>query len=352
MSTWQRIALGIVIGAAALVLVLVSISANVKFAMSWADDGQHKLILAGASVAADIFKAGALAIVLYLIAKRAWASALSIAVLGLVALAFSLVSATGFVAGDRYRHFYEATSARNNTIEDRQLLQAATIKRDWMQQVRPISVIEADIAAQHADPSWSATKGCTAGVIPGRREELCRRVGQLSVEMAAAKEAISADKKIEAARTEIRKHGREYGDPLVETIRAFIAIDERTILLGLIVLAVLLIEVGSALGPTVALALLAPRQAKAAFLAPRVPMPSTVKEAEVTIIKPANEASPPRATPPSYTPPRSSAKPPASVRKAAASFKKPAAGKPEGGGFGKHLQIRPAKRSDLIRKVA
>jgi hypothetical protein len=272
MSRTTRIILGVGALLAALCLMAVSIAANVKFARSFGQSELDKVILSGASIASDLFKSVAVAVLFFMIARRRWVGAASIAALGSVSIVFSLMSATGFVAGERFHSFYIATAARDNTAADRQMLIERQKDRGWLPTNKPLPVVEAEIAALRLDPSWAATNGCRQYITAGRRETLCRRYGELSVELAAAQTAKAEDARIAAARQEIRDHGREYGDPLVETIRAFVGVDERTILLGLIALSVALIEIGSALGLPVALAMLMPDKASTVLaVTPRAP---------------------------------------------------------------------------------
>lgn len=331
MANWQRITLGIAALIGWFVLEGVSIAANIKFAYSLGHTPTESYIMSAGSVASDLFKAAAPVAVLLFIATRRWTPMVCAAALGAVAFAFSVVAATGFMSTERYQAYHEAKSQMDHTKDLRADIKKESEGKAWLpENIKPVAVLEAEKTAALADRRYRMTDSCTNA--RNANEEWCRGVRQLDVQIAAAKAAAEADSKIEEKRTELNEKGREYGDAQIQFISELTSIDEKTVLMATIILAVLLIELGSTLGLTVALGLLAPDSRVGRVIGQAFSVVNGGKKDEPS--KPAPKAPSPEA-----------------VRKVAApgGFEEPAAIKPDAGGL--KNKLRPVTRP-VVAKVS
>lgn len=332
MANWQRITLGIAALIGWVVLEGVSISANIKFAYSLGHTVQESYIMAAGSVASDLFKAAAPVAVLYFLATRRWTAFSASAAVGIVAFAFSIVAATGFMSSERYRAYHEAKLQMDHTKELRADIKKESEAKSWIpENQKPVAVLEAERAAALADRRYRVTDGCTNA--RNANEEWCRGVRQLDVQIAAAKAAEEAESKIEEKRTELYTKGRDYGDAQIQFVSEFTSVSEEKVLIAIILLAVALIELGSTLGLTIALGLLSPPDSAV----------GRVLGTAFSVVNGGKNAEPPKPAPKAPTP--------EAVRKVAApgGFEEPAAIKPDAGGL--KNKLRPVTRP-VVAKVS
>lgn len=322
MAPWQRYTIGTGAMLAWLVLLGVSLTANYKFGHSLGSTPLEQEIIGFASVASDIFKSCAIVILLWLLSRKSYAAASAIVVLGGVAMIYSLVAATGFMAGERYHRYHELTDKREATKQKRELIERMQNNRDWLPTHKPLAVLEAERAGLVGQNVYRASNYCTATRTPDQ-EKFCRTLRELDVAIAAAKEATKQDQVIAVEREHLQKEGRSYGDAQVEFWASRLGLPEATVLWSLVALSVLLIELGSMLGFTVAMGLLAPERMAPVIgvvvpsMRPQAPPKVVPKPEDVAVLR---------------TPRR------------AASFSEPAADKPEVGGL--RSKIRPVASSD------
>lgn len=261
MSKWQRVGLGIVVFAAWATIMVVSLAANAKFAWGLGSSEFERWVLVAASGASDVFKAVAPVAFLWMCSKRNWAGAVAAFLVGAVTTIFSLVAATGFMAGERYHAYYAAKAAHEATVATRKEIEATATNRAWLPTHKPLSVLEAELAMHKSSPAFAASAGCTRQKGPAHFE-VCKLIGETNVAIAAAKEAAKADAKIAERRGELMTKGRDYDDPLYDVLNRWTGIGHDKLLIIVIALGVLLIELGSGLGLTFALGLLAPDTSK------------------------------------------------------------------------------------------
>ena len=174
--------------------------------------------------------------------------------------------------------------ASMRTADVKEELQRSKQIRNWTPQARPISVVEAAIEAKMEDRLWGRTDGCKKqwrGV-----ESWCREYSALKVELASAREAVKAQSEVEKVREDFYNRERTTGDYQVEFWSKMTGESHVNVLIGLIILSVMLIEIGSAAGLTIAITLLAsedshvkkavrtvmPGQGQAETSAPSTPM--------------------------------------------------------------------------------
>lgn len=255
MSKTQRIVVGLAALLAWAMLIGVSLTANARFGWSLGSSDLERILLAAGSVASDLLKAGAPIAFLWFVAqKRKW-PATAAAMIGIVTFAFSLIAATGFVAGERFAAYdkarIEAEAYQNSKAE----LDRAKAKRDWGPVARPASVVRAEIVALEGDRVFQVTARCTK-TPGGDLEQWCRNYRRLGVELATAEEAEKAEAKVATASERTAKAHRTSGDYQVGFLSSLTGAKDGTILIGLTFLMVALIEIGASFGLTVALSLL------------------------------------------------------------------------------------------------
>jgi hypothetical protein len=317
MPRWQRYGLGGLTLLAWVALIGVSIAANIKFAWGLGEGPFEQFVLSFGSVASDVFKAACPVALIYYWARRHWSRTAATAALGMVALTFSVVAAFGFMSGERYRAYHDAQKQYVATKAMQKDVERATAARDWSPVTKPLRVLEAEKRAAEFDLRYRTTKNCTTA--SGPLEQWCREYRALDVAIENAKSATEAEGVVAEKRQTLATKGRTYGDAQIEQLSAMTGMSGETVLKGMVILAVLLIELGSAFGLTVALGLLVPEVMDKIKLTvtPKVPL-ADKQEATVQIVKAPAGLSP--------------------VRRAA-SFNEPAAARPESGGF--RSKMRP-----------
>lgn len=255
MSKWQKYLLGVGAFGAWLALMGVSIVANYRFGSSLGTTEIDQSMLGIGSVASDLFKAAAPVGFLMLMAAKRYTAASGLAVLGIVTTIYSLIAATGFAAGNRYHAFYEAERQVKETKDLEANIKRVERRLDWSPADKPKTVLQADLKVLEVDAGYKASVYCTQ---PEKAQKLCREYRTIEAKIAAAEQY---EKDITAnaeGRDKLRKDGRYHSDPSVEALHKATGVRKERVLIGFIALTVLLIELGSALGLTVSLALLAP----------------------------------------------------------------------------------------------
>jgi hypothetical protein len=249
-------ALGIAALLAWAIFWAVSVAANAKFGYTLGSDDLEKRLLAGASIASDFFKAVAPVAFLIALAKRSKWGMFTSGSLGLLALTYSVVACTGFIAAERVSAFDRAKMAVERTKDAREGLDRAKERGAWSVQARPTGVVKAEIEALTKDRVFATTKGCAAS--QGALEDWCRKFRGLGVELATAEANEQHDAKTETKRENFYRQERAIGDYQVTFWNWLTGVEDQKVLLLMMIMTVLLIETGSAFGLSVALALLAP----------------------------------------------------------------------------------------------
>jgi len=255
MSRWMRITLGIVAFIAWAILEAVAISANMRFAWSLGTTDLDRYILAAGGLASDLLKALIPLAILFFIAQRNWLGVAAGSAVGAVAIVFSTVAAIGFISTERSASYYSQVDKVKETRRQEAEIDRELTRRDWLPTHKPVSVLKVEQQALEMDARFKASKGCTAAMTSAI-EIWCRTYREGMVKLASAEEAAKADARVEQVRSEIKTHGRTHGDAHIEWIAGVTGLKEKTVLFSLIGLSVLLIELGSVFGLTVALGLL------------------------------------------------------------------------------------------------
>jgi hypothetical protein len=182
--------LGVLGVLAAGVLIAVSCAMNWRFGVSLGRTEFDGQIYGAASVAADCLKALVPFFFFAAFKNRAWSQAIASAVLWVVVTAYSLTSALGHAALNRF----DTTGQRAQTAQTYQDLRAdlkrAEEKNGWIPQHRPYETVQAAISGLKTQSAWKWSESCTKA--KNRSEQkFCQQYHALNAELAAASEAQS-----------------------------------------------------------------------------------------------------------------------------------------------------------------
>ena len=267
---------------------LVTICANAMFAVSLGASILEKSVCVLMSVSADVFKCIAVLLCLRLWARRRLALAAASIGLGLMCLAWSTLSATGFALSVRH-----TTEAIHAAIADRHngwitIVRRAGEQLEPIHRHRPEQIIQAELAAQMVPAAtWRRTRECSELTLPESRDA-CARVLTLRQELAAAQSARALEEQIAEARRQLATVPvvGPSADPQVAGLAALVGTEEPTLRRGLALLLAVLVELGSACGFALASAATAnpssrpqapsQRRTTAPSNAPRASEPSSV----------------------------------------------------------------------------
>jgi hypothetical protein len=237
--------------AAALVMLGVSGAMNYLFLSSLGKTPVEAQVLGAASAAADALKA-----LLPFFIFWGWRSGrYSVAIPGMLVWlffsGFSLLSAIGFAADNRgvFSHGrasvnadYERAAAELREVEGR----LAIVPKH-----RPSGIVTEEIERQKQDWRWASTKACTNATLPDSRA-YCDAHFVLRAEHAAGVEAQRLAGQIETLKQQIEKlrhaGAGQDADPQVSLLARLFGHAHDRIRLGLILIAALLVEIGSSLG--------------------------------------------------------------------------------------------------------
>jgi len=257
---WMVIA---VLSVATAGMVVVSLRANYLFGYGFGQSEDKARVFGWANVAADLWKVSGLIVFMALWRARHWRTALSLAPLWLLCLAWGMAGAVGVYAQDR-----------TTLIGGREALVATFKERDdELQQIenklarsgaqRAVAEVDAAIAAMFARPLLRGERAySTVGKVSDncrngdrRTAEACAEVAALRQERAAAEGAAELESQRQRLRRELVRL-REGGgsipaDPVAELF-AWVSrgqLSVRDISFGFPLVFALLVELVSALGP-------------------------------------------------------------------------------------------------------
>ena len=243
-----------------------SMSANMWFGLSLGKtEAMSPQIIAAASVASDVVKAVAPLGLVFFLANRKWWLSFTALILIAITTIFSMTAAVGFSSQIRAAYsddrIHQSLVSTNGTDE----LSQAKNERSFLPKARPAPVVEADIAKAEGAIQWKWSAGCTQ--LGNSTRAWCDTYRGLKVELAAAQQRAGLDLKIAGLTEKVDgTHLVSSSDPQAETFAKMLAIDRGTASLGLILLLACLFELGSTLGLTVGLGLIAPEATGAAEL--------------------------------------------------------------------------------------
>jgi hypothetical protein len=155
-------------------------------------DGQ---IYGAASAAADCMKALVPFFFFAAIRNRMWSQAAASALVWVVVTAYSMTSALGHAALNRF----DTTGHRAATVaaykDHRADLARAEEQLNWIPQHRPAQTVQAEIDALKSDRAWVWTQGCTE-VTGSKGRTYCQNYHALAAELASAEQSIALEARI------------------------------------------------------------------------------------------------------------------------------------------------------------
>ena len=240
---------------AAGVLLAVSAAMNWRFGYSLGRTEFDGFIYGSASVAADCLKALIPFFFFAAIKSRMWSQAAAAAVVGVVVTAYSLTSALGHAALNRF----DTTGARAveaQAYKDlRGDLKRAQDQLSWIPQHRPAATVHGEIEALKSQRAWSATNGCTDATRPQSRT-FCQQYHGLTAEMASGQQAQTLESRIADIQGKLGKTdamtAMGEADPQATVLANLSGFNVEQVQMAMTIFIALLLEVGSAFGMYVA----------------------------------------------------------------------------------------------------
>ncbi len=250
-----RHALGVFGIMAAGVLLAVSAAMNWRFGYSLGRTEFDGFIYGSASVAADCLKALIPFFFFAALKSRMWSQAAAAAVVGVVVTAYSLTSALGHAALNRF----DTTGARAveaQAYKDlRGDLKRAQDQLSWIPQHRPAATVHGEIEALKSQRAWSATNGCTDATRPQSRT-FCQQYHGLTAEMASGQQAQALESRIAEIQGKLGKTdamtAMGEADPQATVLANLSGLSVEQVQMAMTIFIALLLEVGSAFGMYVA----------------------------------------------------------------------------------------------------
>jgi hypothetical protein len=162
-------------------------------------DGQ---IYGAASAAADCFKALVPFFFFAAIKNRMWSQAAASALVWVVVTGYSLTSALGHAALNRFDTAGQRAVETANYKDLRADLKRAQDQLGWIPQHRPSQTVQSDIEGVKTQRAWTASKGCTE--MNGKlQRDFCQQYHWLSAELASAQQAVKLEERISEISTKL-----------------------------------------------------------------------------------------------------------------------------------------------------
>jgi hypothetical protein len=243
-------------------------------------------IYGAASAAADCLKALVPFFFFAAIRNRMWSQAMASAIVWAVVTGYSLTSALGHAALNRF----DSTGKRAVEAQSYQDLRAdmkrAQEQLSWVPQHRPAATVQGEIDGAKNQRPWSWTDGCK-DVSSKQGRDFCQKYHALTAELASAQQAQILEARI--ADTERKLAGTNAmtvmadADPQAAVLAKLSGLDLEKVQMAMTVFIALLLEVGSGFGMYVAFSQwrLYDRQAPAA------PRMATISTAAAAVAAPA-----------------------------------------------------------------
>ena len=256
----MRHVLGVLGVLAAGVLLAVSAAMNWRFGFSLGKTELDGQIYGAASAAADCFKALVPFFFFAAIRNRMWSQAAASAVLWVVVTAYSLTSALGHAALNRFDTSSQRTVQATSYKDMRGELKRAEDQMSWIPQHRPALTVQSELEGLKNQRAWSWTRSCTEVNGKGNRD-FCQQFHTLSAELASAQQADVLGKQIATIKSQVGSQqggaAQSEADPQAAVLSKLLGFLGFTIKVedmqtALTVFVALLLEIGSGFGMYVA----------------------------------------------------------------------------------------------------
>lgn len=297
----MRHALGVLGILAAGVLLVVSCAMNYRFGLSLGKTELDGQIYGAASAAADVLKALVPFFLFAAIRNKAWSQAAASMLVWAVVMAYSLTSAFGHAALNRFdvagQRAHESTVYESTRAD----LASAREQLAWIPQHRPMMAVKAELDGMKNSRRWQSTKSCTDATIKVSIA-FCDQYRSLSAELASAAKADALNARILKAQAQLAGFSggaNQHADPQAAVLAKLTGVDLEKIQLAMTVFIALLLEIGSAFGMYIAFsqwriydrhAPTAPKMATVSTAAAAVAVPEVQPQVAVAIEKPRSGA--------------------------------------------------------------
>lgn len=256
----MRHLLGVLGVLAAGVLLAVSAAMNWRFGFSLGRTELDGQIYGAASAAADCLKALIPFFFFAAIRNKMWSQAGASAIVWVVVTAYSMTSALGHAALNRF----DMTGQRAQTAQVyqdlRDDLKRAEEQAGWIPQHRPYETVQSAIDGLKTQKAWKWSESCTK--VSGKTtRDLCQEFHALNAELAAASESQSANERISSLKAKIAgmagTTALSESDPqakvLADLAGAFLpGVSIERVQMAMTIFIAMLLEIGSGFGMYVA----------------------------------------------------------------------------------------------------
>lgn len=191
----MRHALGVLGVLAAGVLLAVSCAMNWRFGFSLGRTEFDGQIYGAASAAADCMKALVPFFFFAAIRNRMWSQAAASALVWVVVTSYSLTSALGHAALNRFDSAGQRTATADSYKDHRADLARAQEQLSWIPQHRPAQAVQADIDSMKDDRAWGWTEQCSK-VSGNKGRGFCQKYHAMSAELASAQQSIALEARV------------------------------------------------------------------------------------------------------------------------------------------------------------
>jgi len=240
---------------AAGVLLAVSAAMNWQFGFQLGRTPFDGMIYGSASVAADCMKALVPFFFFAALRNKMWSQAAASAVLWSVVTAYSLTSALGHAALNRY-DTAGGRAVEAQTYKDlRADLVRAQGELSWNPQHRPAAAVQADIDNAKIQRPWAWTKGCTD--VSGKQgREFCQQYNGWLAELASANNSARLEARVAEISSKLsHSNGASSSaeaDPQAAVLAQLTGLDKGQVQTAMMIFVALLLEIGSGFGMYVA----------------------------------------------------------------------------------------------------
>ncbi len=250
-----RHALGVFGIMAAGVLLAVSAAMNWRFGYSLGRTELDGMIYGAASVAADGLKALIPFFLFAAIRNRMWSQAVAAALVGVVVTAYSLTSALGHAALNRFDTAGHRMVEAQTYQDLRGDLKRAQDQLSWIPQHRPAAAVQGEIEALKSQRPWTFTQACTN--ITGKQgREFCQKYHGLHAEMASGQQAEALEARIAEIQGKLGKTDAMTvmgeADPQAAVLAKLSGVSVDQVQMAMTIFIALLLEVGSGFGMYIA----------------------------------------------------------------------------------------------------
>jgi hypothetical protein len=256
----MRHVLGVLGVLAAGVLLAVSAAMNWRFGFSLGRSELDGQIYGAASAAADCMKALVPFFFFAALRNRIWSQAAASALVWVVVTAYSMTSALGHAALNRFDSTGHREQAAQAYQDLRTELKRAEEQSGWIPQHRPFEAVQSQIDGMKMQKAWEWSNGCKT-VSSKAERTFCQQLTALDSELASASSAKDADARIAQLRAKIDATAGtpalSEADPqakvLTELANAFFPnVKIENVQMALTLFVALLLEIGSGFGMYVA----------------------------------------------------------------------------------------------------